>query len=71
MQQMSYKAPKKRAEPYTKIVKELPQMRRETVHLVRQAVSECRRAYVLVNNRCEGNAPLTVQGLVGRLRVRF
>ena len=27
-----------------------------------------RRAYVLVNNRAEGNAPLTVQGLVGMLR---
>lgn len=68
MQQMSYEAPKKRAEPYTKIVKELPQMRRETVHFVRQAVSEGRRAYVLVNNRAEGNAPLTVQGLSEMLR---
>ena len=29
-------------------------MRRETVHLVRQAVSEGRRAYVLVINRSEG-----------------
>jgi len=38
-------------------------MRREAVQLVRQAVSEGRRAYVLVNNRAEGNAPLTVQGL--------
>ena len=37
--------------------------RRETVQLVRQAVSEGRRAYVLVNNRSEGNAPLTVQAL--------
>jgi len=27
-----------------------------------------RRAYVLVNNRAEGNAPLTVQGLVRMLR---
>jgi len=53
---------KKRAEPYTKIVAEL---RRETVHLVRQAV---RRAYVLVNNRAEGNAPLTVRGLSEMLR---
>ena len=61
---MSYEAAKMRAEPYTKIVEELPQMRRETVQLVRQAVSEGRRAYVLVNNRAEGNAPLTVQGLV-------
>jgi hypothetical protein len=65
---MSYEAAKKRAEPYTKIVEELPQMRRETVHLMRQAVSEGRRAYVLVNNRSEGNAPLTVQALAEMLR---
>ena len=60
---MSYEAAKKRAEPYTKIVEELPQMRRETVHLVRQAVSEGRRTYVIINNRSEGNAPLTVHAL--------
>ena len=30
---MSYEAAKKRAEPYTKIVEELPEMRRETVEL--------------------------------------
>ncbi len=30
---MSYEAAKKRAEPYTKIVEELPEMRRDTVHL--------------------------------------
>jgi gentisate 1,2-dioxygenase len=68
VQQMSYEAPKKRAEPYTKIVEELPQMRRDTVQLVRQAVSAGRRAYVLVNNRAEGNAPLTVQALTVQLR---
>jgi uncharacterized protein YecE (DUF72 family) len=61
---MSYEAAKKRAEPYTTIVGELPEMRRETVHLVKQAVAENRQAYVLVNNRAEGNAPLTVQALV-------
>ncbi|ALA59436.1 hypothetical protein [Nitrospira moscoviensis] len=32
----------------------------------RQAVREERRAYGLVNNRAEGNAPLTVQALVDR-----
>jgi len=47
---------------------EISRMRRETVQLVRQEVSEGRHAYVLVNNRCEGNAPLTVQGLVGMLQ---
>jgi len=53
---MSYEASKKRAEPYTKIVEELPQMMwLETVHLVRQAVSAGRYAYVLVNDRAEGN----------------
>ena len=57
----------KRAEPYTKIVEELPEMRRDTVELVRKAVAENRRAYVLVNNRSKGNAPLTVQPLSGML----
>jgi len=66
--QMSYETAKKRAEPYTKIVEELPQMRRETVHLVRQAVTEARHTYVLINNRAEGNAPLTVQALSDQLR---
>ena len=33
---MSYEASKRRAEPYTKIKEELPQMRRETMQLVRR-----------------------------------
>lgn len=36
-------------------------MRRDTVELVRKAIAENRRAYVLVNNRSEGNAPLTIR----------
>jgi hypothetical protein len=39
-----------------------------TVHVVRQAVNEGRHAYVLVNNRAEGNTPLTVQALSEMLR---
>jgi len=35
---MSYEAAMKRAEPYTKIVEELPKMRGEAVQVVRQAV---------------------------------
>jgi hypothetical protein len=65
---MSYEAAKKRAEPYIKIVEELPQMRHETVQLVRKAVGADRRAYVLVNNRAEWNAPLTIQALSDQLR---
>jgi len=33
-------------------------------------VADERRAYVLVNNRAEGNAPLTVQALVHLLRTQ-
>ncbi|MBX3331757.1 MAG: DUF72 domain-containing protein [Nitrospira sp.] len=65
---MSYEAAKKRAEPYTRIVEELPKMRRDTVELVKKAVDEQRKAYVLVNNRSEGNAPLTIQALVKALQ---
>jgi len=68
IRQLSYEAAMKRAESYSKVFKDLPQMRSDTVQLVRQAVGMGRRAYVLANNRTEGNAPLTVQGLMGMLR---
>ena len=42
-------------------------MQREVVLLVREPVGAGRRTYVLVNNRSEGHAPLTVQGLVEML----
>lgn len=64
---MTYEAAKKRAAPYNTIVGELPEMRKDTVSLVRQAVAENRNAYVLVNNRSEGNAPLTIQALTAAL----
>ncbi len=65
---MSYEAAKKRAEPYNKIVGELPEMRRDTVDLVKKAMETRRRAYVIVNNRSEGNAPLTIQALMQALQ---
>lgn len=40
---MSYEAAKKRAEPYTKVVEELPEMRRDTVELVKKAVERSER----------------------------
>jgi len=43
-------------------------MRRETLVLIRDAVENNRQTYVLVNNRFEGNAPLTIQALVDQLR---
>lgn len=54
---------KKRAEPYTKIAEDLPEMRQDTVELVNTAVEEKLKTYVLVNYHIEGNAPLTIQAL--------
>ncbi len=65
---MTYEAAKKRAEPYDKIVGELPEMRKDTVSLIQEATAENRSTYVLVNNRAEGNAPLTIQALIDRLQ---
>ncbi|MGZ8384170.1 MAG: DUF72 domain-containing protein, partial [Nitrospira sp.] len=65
---ISYEAAKKRAEPYNKIVGELPEMRRDTVDLVKKAIGDKRKAYVIVNNRTEGNAPLTIQALMKALQ---
>ncbi|HXK40388.1 MAG TPA: DUF72 domain-containing protein, partial [Candidatus Paceibacterota bacterium] len=55
-------------EPYDKLKQPLPDMRDQTVKLVKQAIMEQRRAYVLVNNRTEGNAPQTTKALYARLR---
>ena len=65
---MTYEAAKKRAEPYDKIVGELPEMRKDTASLIQEATAENRSTYVLVNNRAEGNAPLTIQALIDRLQ---
>ncbi len=67
---MTYEDAKTRAIPYTKIVEELPIMRCQTVDLVSHAVKQNVRTYVLVNNRAEGNAPLTIQALVDVLQSR-
>lgn len=65
---LKYEQAVQMAEPYNRIVKALPEMRNDTVRLIREAVARERRAYVLVNNRAEGCAPLTVQALVETLR---
>jgi uncharacterized protein YecE (DUF72 family) len=54
-------------QPYDKLVHALPDMRAHTAQLIKAAVGHNRRAYVLVNNRSEGNAPLTVQALADLL----
>ena len=67
---MTYEAAKKRAEPYNKIVGELPEMRRETVDLVNKVLAEDRRAYVLVNNRSEGKCATHHSGDQRSIKIR-
>jgi uncharacterized protein YecE (DUF72 family) len=64
---MTYAEAVKAYRPYNRIVRALPEMRQDTVRLVREAVSREKPAYVLVNNRSEGSAPLTVQALADEL----
>ncbi len=57
----------RRYAPYDRLVQPLPRMRTDVLTLIRQAVSERKPVYVLVNNRSEGNAPLTIQTLADAL----
>lgn len=65
---LRYQTAVDRYRPYNRLVQPLPEMRNETVMLVKKAVAQGRSPYVLVNNRAEGNAPLTVQALVELLK---
>jgi uncharacterized protein YecE (DUF72 family) len=64
---VSYANAVKRAAPYSRLVAPQPQMRTDTIGLIRQAIEEKRKIFVLANNRAEGHAPLTVQALIDLL----
>jgi hypothetical protein len=64
---MSYETAKNEPSRTQRSWRNPPGMRRETVELVRKAVTENWRAYVLVNHRSEGSAPLTIQVLNDQL----
>ncbi len=51
-------------EPYDRIREPLPELRRDLVHLMVEAVRRRIEAFVVVNNRLEGNAPGTVRAIV-------
>jgi uncharacterized protein YecE (DUF72 family) len=49
--------------PYDRIREENPRLRRDVARLIRQAAQLRIPAYVLVNNRAEGSAPLTIAAI--------
>ena len=54
-------------QPYDRIRDENPELRSDLVRLVETAEELRIPAYVLVNNRAEGSAPLTIVAVVRRL----
>jgi hypothetical protein len=50
--------------PYTQTVEENPEARTALKDLVERAQRKREPAYLFVNNRLEGNSPLTIQAVV-------
>ncbi len=53
--------------PFDRIHEPHEEMRRQVVNLVRRAASESRETYVIINNKAEGSAPLTIRALAEML----
>ncbi len=53
-------------EPYDRVREEQPELRRDLLRLMAEAVRRRIEALVIVNNRAEGNAPATIRALAER-----
>ncbi len=54
--------------PFNRIVRPDERMRREAASILRGATDAGRRAFLLVNNKAEGSAPLTIEAIASGLR---
>ncbi len=68
---MSYEATVQKFEPFDKIIAPLPEMRADVMKLVEIALQTRKIAYLLINNRAEGCAPLTIAAIQQMLEQRF
>lgn len=64
---IAHAAAVERYAPYNRIVLPQLQMRQESATLIQEAVTRNLVPYVLVNNRAEGNAPLTIQAIIEQI----
>lgn len=55
-----------RFSPYDRLQEEQPAMRRDVLRLARRAIERDVEAFILVNNRLEGNSPRSIEAL-GRM----
>jgi len=60
---VSYEQAVKMFEPYDTIKVENPEMRKDVLRLIRRAMETKRSAFVIVNNRAEGNSPMTINAI--------
>jgi uncharacterized protein YecE (DUF72 family) len=67
---MSYETRRRACLPFDKLADVQEPMRRDVVDLVARAVLAGRTLFVLVNNKAEGSAPLTIRALAERLAAR-
>lgn len=58
-----YEDQREQFRPFNRIVERDDTMRLQVASLVKRAVANRKRAYVLVNNKAEGSAPLTIKAL--------
>jgi hypothetical protein len=52
--------------PFDKLVEPDDEMRRDVLDIVRRSATLGRKTYLLVNNKAEGSAPLTIEALAER-----
>lgn len=60
---VSYQQAVKKYQPYDSLKQPLEEMRKDVVRFVRRAIERQVPAFVIVNNRAEGNAPMTIDAL--------
>jgi uncharacterized protein YecE (DUF72 family) len=60
---LGYKQSVERFSPYERLGEAQPQMRSDVLRLARRALDRGAEAWILVNNRIEGNAPQTIDAL--------
>jgi len=66
---MPYEAAVERFRPYDRLLEPREDMRRDLVRLIRNVTAAGADAFVLVNNRAEGCAPLTIRALARELGI--
>lgn len=64
---VSYQQAVKLFEPYHQIKRPDPRMRADVIRLIKRALVRGSKAYIIVNNRCEGNSPMTINEIVSTL----